>query len=405
MRHFITGTHHTRTQYLSLSFCLVLLIPTLLLTGCSSPHSATQASAFSETAPSTQTFDSSVQISDSSFENTTSSTQTSDSGSKTITLGFAGDINFSEDWPTMQYLKTTPDGLIDCISPELIRLTNSYDLFMPNNEFTYSTRGTAMTGKAYTFRADPSRIEMLKALGTDLVLLANNHVYDYGKDAFLDTLDTLDQAQISYVGAGRTLSDAASPVYFTINGVKIAYVAASRAEKNIMTPQAGENSPGILRTYDPTLFLEEIQTAAANSDYVIANVHWGTEYDNNVNSIQRELADKIIKAGADAIIGTHPHVLQGIEFIDGKPVMYSLGNFWFNEKTLYSCLYELTLTIPDTPDSCVTLSQIRFVPCLQKDCQTTLPEDSATKQKIIDFEQQISIDTKIDSQGVVTPLS
>ena len=96
-------------------------------------------------------------------------------------LAFAGDINFDEDWSTMMYYDTAANGIYDCISPELIQMMQDADIMCINNEFTYSTGGAPMSNKAYTFRAHPSRVDILKELGVDIVSLANNHVYDYGE--------------------------------------------------------------------------------------------------------------------------------------------------------------------------------------------------------------------------------
>ncbi len=191
----------------------------------------------------------------------------------TITLGFAGDINFADDHPTIQYLEKNHLELTDVISPNILELTQSEDLFMINNEFTYSKRGAPLPGKAYTFRAAPEKEALLDVFGTDLVLLANNHVWDFGEDAFLDTLSTLEGADMPYVGAGRNLDEAMKPLYMDVKGVRIAYVAASRAEKYKMTPEATDTTPGILRTYDETKFLEVVREAAQHADYVIASVH------------------------------------------------------------------------------------------------------------------------------------
>lgn len=330
-----------------------------------------------------------------------STTAPASTASAPITLGFAGDINLSEGWSTTQHLDKCPNGIADCISPNIIALTNSCSLFMLNNEYTYSTRGTKLAGKAYTFRANPSRVSVIQQLGTDVVLMANNHVYDYGKDAFLDTLTTLDSVGIPYVGAGRNMSEAERPIIFTVNGIKIAYVAATRAEKTIYTPEAGKDTPGVLRTYDETHYLNVIRNAKKNADYVVASVHWGTEYLNNADSTQQKLAHEYIDAGADAVIGSHTHVLQGIEYYKNKPIMYSLGNFWFNNKTLNTCVFVITLQ-PQT-DGSVALSNVKFVPCIQKNLTTTWPTDAASQQKIINFEKGISFCVDIAADGSVTP--
>ena len=180
----------------------------------------------------------------------------------------------------------------------------------------------------------------------------------------------------------------------------IGYVAASQAEKFKMTPQATDTTPGILRCYDPSLYLEVIRQTAKVADIVIANIHWGTEGSHKVEQYQRDLAYAMIDAGADAIIGSHPHVLQGIEYYQGKPIMYSLGNFWFNAKTMYTCLYELEI---DTASK--TISSVRFIPAIQKNCKTTYPADFTTQRKIYDFEQSISTNIVIDDDGYVYPAS
>lgn len=324
--------------------------------------------------------------------------QMSDTLPEKITLAFVGDMNLDESWPTTQYLNRQKNDIYSCISGDLIQEMKNADIFMPNNEFTYSLRGTKTPGKMYTFRANPDRVSVMQELGADIVLLANNHCHDYGADSLFDTLDTLERAGINYVGAGRNLQEAMTPFYFTYHGLIIAYVAASNAEVYRLTPQATATTPGILRCYDPSLFLEEIRAAKQNADLVIASIHWGKEGSNYVVPAQQQLGYQMIEAGADAIIGSHPHVLQGIEFYQGKPIMYSLGNFWFNAQTLYTCLYELEI---DTETK--SIDKVRFIPAVQQNCTTVRPNDFATQRKIYDFEEGLSFSVKIDDEGYVTP--
>lgn len=316
----------------------------------------------------------------------------------TLTLSFAGDMNLDENWSTTMILNQQKNGIYDCISPELIAYMQQSDIFMPNNEFTYSERGKALPNKAWTFRAHPSRVNIMKELGADIVLLANNHCYDYGADALYDTLDTLESASIAYVGAGRTLNDAIQPYYFQYGDLIIGYVAASQAEKFKMTPQATDTTPGILRCYDSSLYLEVIRQTSKVADIVIANIHWGTEGSHKIEQYQRDLAYAMLDAGADAIIGSHPHVLQGIEYYQGKPIIYSLGNFWFNAKTMYTCLYELEV---DTAEK--SICGVRFIPAIQKNSKTSYPTDPAIRRDIFDFEQSISTNIIIDNEGYVHP--
>lgn len=305
---------------------------------------------------------------------------------ETVTLGFGGDINFAEGWPTTEKMDAQPDGILDCFSPDCIDTMRGFDLFMLNNEFTYSTRGSEVP-KTYHFRSNPSRVENLKKLGVDLVLLANNHVFDYGTDALTDTLDTLAKAGIPEVGACRNLEEAATPYYARINGRTIAYVAATKAEQYesaIHTQAATDTQPGVLACYDPSRFLEEIREADANSDFVVASVHWGLEYDEHYSDDQRALAEQMVAAGADAVIGSHTHCLQGINLIDGAPVFYSLGNFWFNEKPLYSGMARISLRVPEDRTQPVTLTETAFLPCTQYDLHTDLVTDPDQKQTILD---------------------
>lgn len=325
-------------------------------------------------------------------------TANTDSNAYDFTLCFAGDISLDESAVTTAQLNASENGIYDCISPELIEIMQKAELMCLNNEFTYSTNGSPMSGKAYTFRAKPERVSVLQEMGVDIVTLANNHVYDYGKQAFLDTMTTLENADIDYFGAGKTLSEAMAPVYYEIDGKTIAFVGASRAEKNKMTPQATDTTPGILRCYDTTLFLQAIQEADANADFVIAVVHWGTEYSTILEDAQLTTGKAYLDAGADAIIGGHSHCLQGMEFYNDKPIIYSLGNYWFNSRTLDSMLVQLRFYGDDNGGNV----EVSVVPAIQKGAKTQIVTDTTEMERIFSFLENISINVSIDENGVVT---
>lgn len=316
-----------------------------------------------------------------------------------FTLCFAGDINLAEGEVTTKQLDQSNGDITKCISPELIKYMKDADLTLVNNEFCYSNRGTPLPNKAWTFRANTSRVSVLKDMGVDVVQLANNHVYDYGEEAILDTFSTLESAGIPYVGAGRNLSEAMKPYYTEIDGKKIAIVAASRAEKYRMTPQATENSAGILRCYDTTLYLQEIQEARANADYVIAIVHWGTEHTTVLEDVQKSTARDYIDAGADVIIGGHSHCLQGIEYYKGKPIFYSLGNFWFDEYDIDTMLVNLRFTGDDNMGSNL---QVSVVPAVQSNYVTTIYSAQEDRLQLFNYLESISINASLDRNGVVT---
>lgn len=314
-----------------------------------------------------------------------------------FTICFAGDINLDESWGTTQYMDAQPNGIYDCISKELIDTMQAADIMCLNNEFTYSTGGAPMEGKAYTFRAKPERVEILHQLGVDAVTLANNHVYDYGRDALLDTFSVLEEADIPYFGAGRTIQDAMKPLYLEVDGKTVALVAASRAEKNKMTPQADDENPGILRCYDTELFLQVIKEAKENSDFCIAFVHWGTEYSFDLEQVQLSTGKEYLDAGADAVIGAHSHCLQGMEYYDGKPIIYNLGNYWFNEKTLDTMLVQLHFSGDDTE----TQLTVQIIPAVQAEYKTTYASEESEQRRIYDFLERISVNVDILDDGTV----
>ena len=262
-----------------------------------------------------------------------------------------------------------------------------------NSEFTVSNRGSSLPGKTYTFRAKPERLNIYHEMGVDLAALANNHVYDFGKDAFLDMLDSFKEYDIPYIGAGHNIDEAKKPYYFIVNGYKIALVNATRAEKNIMTPGATETSEGVFRCYDPTEMINLIKNIRDDTDYIIAIIHFGTEYSHKLEDVQISSARQYIDAGADAVVGHHAHVLQGIEIYKDKPIIYNLGNFIFNEETTDTAIFSIKL------DSNGTM-EYYIIPALQKDYYTDILLGSE-KQRVIDNIKSWSINAHIDENGKI----
>lgn len=306
----------------------------------------------------------------------------------------AGDLCFAEDGFVLDHFDEVGE-LDECISPEILDVTNGADVFFLNHEYAISDRGEPLAGKYYTFRADPERISLLKQMGTDLVSLANNHVYDYGAEAMLDTADLLDEADILYMGGGRNIDEAKRPVFFDVNGIKVGFVGASNAEKMRYTPQAEDDFPGVLLAYDTAEFNEVIKQASQECDYLIAYIHWGDEDTNDYNDLQQKLGREFLESGADIVVGGHPHVLQGMEYVDGKPIVYSLGDFWFNDETKYTGLLKLSIGRDG-------LKEMSFVPCMQEGYETHYLSDPDDQAKLFDFLERLSPNVQIDEAGVVS---
>lgn len=286
----------------------------------------------------------------------------------TITISFAGDIDLADDWFIMPYYISRKKGVYGILSEDMVKYMKDSDLMIINSEFCFSNRGTPLPKKTYTFRAKPEHVSIYDEMGIDLVTLANNHVYDFGKDAFLDTLSTLENAKIPYVGAGRNIEEAKEPYYFIINGYKIAFVNATRAEKYILTPEATKDSPGVFRAYDPNPYAELIKETKKNSDYVVALIHWGTENVHTLEKVQVETGKLYIDSGADLIVGTHAHELQGVEFYQDKLIAYNLGDFIFNAQTKNTGVLTWKLHLDGS-------SEYSFVPALESDRKTSIIYD------------------------------
>ena len=309
---------------------------------------------------------------------------------------FAGDVCLAEDGFVLDYYDTVNE-LKDCISEEIIKKTNEADIFMLNNEFCFSDRGNPLNCKFYTFRARPDRVSILQKLGVDIVSLANNHVYDYGNEAFEDTLKTLNDNGIVYVGGGYNSAEAEKVIYYVVNGIKIGIVSASRAEKIRYTPGAKEDSGGIFLMYDSERLLQVSEAAAKQCDYLIAYLHWGTEDSRYYEGYQHDIAVQLTEKGVDAIIGGHPHVLQGFEYINGKPVIYSLGDFWFNEETKYNGMINLYIGING-------LINISYVPCIQTNYTTIYVYDENKRNEIYSYINELSSGCRVDNDGRIVEM-
>ncbi len=264
-----------------------------------------------------------------------------------ITLLFAGDVYFSD------YVMNAYDragGISGVLDAGIRAEIDAADIFMVNQEFPFTNRGTAAEDKQFTFRIPPEKVSMLSEMGVDIVTMANNHILDFGPEGITDSLAALDGAGIPHVGVGENLEQAKKLKILEVKGKKIGFLGLSRVYM-AASWAAGADHPGVFSTYDLTLPLQEIRAARSQCDYLVVYVHWGIERNTEPEDYQRNMGRQYIDAGADLVVGSHPHVLQEIEYYNGKPIAYSLGNFVFGSSIPETELLKVVLKDGDTLDN------------------------------------------------------
>jgi poly-gamma-glutamate capsule biosynthesis protein CapA/YwtB (metallophosphatase superfamily) len=211
---------------------------------------------------------------------------------------------------------------------DVAKYLDSKRLRIANLECVIATGGAAEI-KPFTFRADPRTIPAIRKY-FDGVSVANNHSGDFGKQAFAEQLGLLEAARLPWFGGGRDLAEAHRPWVAERNGLRIAFLGY--VEFKPRSFEAGATEPGVAWSGEDEQVLRDIRDARAkyHADLVIPFLHWGWEDEGTPSERQRVFARRMLDAGADMIVGSHPHVTQGAESHHGKPIVYSLGNFLFN---------------------------------------------------------------------------
>jgi len=205
----------------------------------------------------------------------------------------------------------------------------SADITFGNLEGPISNRGSNQ-GSIYSFRANPKVAEGLNYAGFDVLSIANNHIWDWGKNALSDTLTILQNNNITPVGAGENFNEANSIKIVNSEGLKIGFLAYTNLYPKSL--EAEENEIGISQ-FDVAGILKLVYSIKEKkeADIVVVSLHWGNEYETNASQWQKDLAHKLIDAGADIIAGHHPHVAQEMERYKDGVIFYSLGNFVFDQ--------------------------------------------------------------------------
>lgn len=248
-------------------------------------------------------------------------------GTDPVTLSFAGDANFEAQ---LRPVAADPQGLA-ALKPYL----SGADVTVVNLETAVTERGTPLSSKQFTFRTPAATLTTLANAGVDIAAMANNHAVDFGTMGLADTLAAREGAPLRLAGIGATDTEAFAPVVTVVDGVSIALVNASQLrEHTTVYHAAGPNKPGIADAAKPERLLAAVQDAAARYDVVVAFLHWGVEKEFCPSAAQFTLTAQLKAAGADAIIGSHAHRIQGAGWSGPTYVAYGLGNFvWFKDDT------------------------------------------------------------------------
>jgi len=286
----------------------------------------------------------------------------------TVTLAFAGDVNFAG---RTARLLSDPASAFGPITAVL----RSADFTAVNLETSITSRGTPQP-KTYHFRAPAAAFTALRDAGIDLVTMANNHVLDYGRTGLADTLAAARAARFPYVGIGTSAAAAWAPYLTTIKGVRIAVVGVSQVAELASSWVATPSRPGEANAIDLRRTLAAVRSARRLASVVIVFMHWGTEGQACPDPAQLDLARRLAAAGASIIVGAHAHMLQGSGWLGHTFVAYGLGNFLWWEHSYSTATGVLELTVH--PRAALSA---RFIPAVVSGTGQPVPDRGAAARR------------------------
>ncbi len=351
---------------------LVLVVLSCLVAGCRSSDEATLAAALADdpvqTAPAA-----------------------APPPPRSFTMVAVGDVMLDRGvWRAIQ--RSGYESIFNRVREDL----RAADITFANLECPLSTVGPHAPSEHCIFRADPSAVDVLLDGGIDVVALANNHTLNSGAEAMLQTIEHLGEAGVAYCGAAAERERSWEPCLFDMDGLVIGFVGC--------TDLSFEHGSWARVDSEMTEFAEHVRAAREQCDLLALSIHWGNEYQKVPTQRQRDVAHAAIDAGADLIIGHHPHTLQGVGSYRGAPILYSCGNFVFDQREgerMESAIFRLRWTEGEG-------WEIRMVPVWipRSRCGPIYPE-SARAAKIINRLATLSADlgvpvTVTDNEGLVT---
>lgn len=246
-----------------------------------------------------------------------------------------------------------------------------------------SARIGALKAPYLVFRADPGCAETLKSAGFDALALANNHTMDYLSTGLCDTMEALGNAGLFYAGAGRRKENI-RPCFLERNGVRIGILSYSSLLPEGLSCEEDDATIAYVRAGFLSEMQNQVRQAAAQCDFLIVYFHWGVEYRHEVSDTQMETAHAAVDAGASAVIGAHPHVLQGRETYQNTPIYYSIGNFVFDRQLPEGTDEAVVLQFTVGKNGIVGMEELPVVitecrPCLADEIQTAAIEASLAR--------------------------
>jgi poly-gamma-glutamate capsule biosynthesis protein CapA/YwtB (metallophosphatase superfamily) len=282
-----------------------------------------------------------------------------------------------------------PSRPITATNPEVDKVWQMFreaNLVMANLELPL-TRSEARADKAITLKCDPSVTNSISECGVDVVTVANNHALDFGREGLFDTIEALAEHGIKAVGGGDSVQSAMRPVICNVDGVRVAIMGMASTLPTSYA--AGEKRAGIApirvrtRFYIDSITLDEqpgispwiettvdagdqlracreIEAAKKNADVLVIQLHWGVPngwcaaFQGPLAEYQRPLGHALIDAGADLIVGSHPHIVHGVERYKDGAILYSAGNFLFHSMATHS---DMKLQEPYPPYKLESLEQ------------------------------------------------
>jgi len=255
-------------------------------------------------------------------------------------MSFAGDLNF--DQQLARFLEPGNRTLATWLRPQL----GPADLSMLNLETAITGRGTPEP-KTYHFRAPDTALDVVASTGVDVITMANNHAVDYGPVGFADTLAAKARSPIPIVGIGRDAAEAFAPAVLHRAGVSIAILGSTEIDDLTLNKfPATDTAAGVATNLDPARLIRAVRAAAGRYDVVVVYLHWGLDYTSCPDSIQPDMAARLSAAGADVVVGSHAHRVQGGGWLGDTYVDYGLGNFaWARNDGPNGVTGVLTLTV------------------------------------------------------------